>query len=150
MKIHFVLLLGISLFACHQKEITKTDNNKPISNASTGDETKAVVIDASMDVSSTGAMYTIDSMKITGNILSIMVNYSGGCKTHEWELISNGLFEKSLPPKVAVCLKHKNNGDACRELVTKELKFNIAKLKSPNSKTVIVKIGDKQIRYTQE
>ncbi len=150
MKIHFVLLLSISLFACHQKEITKKDNNKPISNASTGDETKAVVIDATFDISATGAMYTIDSMKITGNILSIMVNYSGGCKTHEWELISNGMYEKSLPPKVAVCLQHKNNGDACRELVTKELKFNIAKLKSPNSKTVIVKIGDKQIRYTQE
>jgi hypothetical protein len=87
---------------------------------------------------------------VNENILSVYVNYSGGCKPHVFDLVSNGMYSKSLPPQISVCLKHANNGDACRKLIMRELKFDISKLKYAGNKTVVVKLGDKEVNYTSQ
>ncbi|MGZ4061154.1 MAG: hypothetical protein ACXVPU_19135, partial [Bacteroidia bacterium] len=99
---------------------------------------------------STGSPYNVDSLAVNGDILSIFVNYGGGCKEHTFELVSDGMYSKSLPPQISVCLKHTNNSDNCRKLVMRELKFNISKLKYTGSKTVTIKLVDKQINYSSK
>lgn len=150
MKKIIVILLSVSLFSCHHKKMT--DSAKTETKATAPEEVKEIIpqvtVDATADMVNTGARYTVDSIALNSNMLSVFVKYSGGCKEHTWDLKSNGMYAKSLPPQISVCLTHTNNGDACRELIIKEIKFDIAKLKHPNNKTVVVKLGDKQVTYT--
>jgi len=94
-------------------------------------------------MTSTGAPYKVDSISIDGDILSVFVNYSGGCKEHTFDLVSNGMYAKSMPPQISVVLKHTNNGDNCRELVMKELKFDVSPLKYKGGNVTVIKLGDK-------
>jgi len=106
-----------------------------------------VIINPQTDLSSIGAGYIIDSVKLNKDILSIFVNYSGGCKEHIFELYSNGKYAKSLPAQMTLCLRHTNNDDNCRMLLLREYKFNIAQLKNSNYETIVLNIGDKTINY---
>jgi len=83
---------------------------------------------------------SIKSAKINGDILELLVNYSGGCEEHSFELVSNGFYMKSLPPKLAVKVLHNNNGDACRSLEEKTLSFNIKDLRYPGEGPLILLI----------
>lgn len=146
-------MLALSFAACHQKKMAETASVSPAATSAQAENKEVIedaVVETGADITATGAMYTVDSMTVKDNILSVFVKYSGGCKEHSWDLISNGMYAKSMPPQLTVCLKHTNNGDACRELIMKEIKFNIAKLKYASSKTTVIKIGDKQVRYTVE
>lgn len=151
-----IILLSVTLFlACHKKETSKTNTNSTATSKSTSENKntapiiKDAIVDPETDLMNTGAAYNIDSTKINGDILSLFINYSGGCNEHSFELYSNGMYAKSLPPQLSICLRHTNNDDACRELISQELKFNITKLRYPGKNTVILKLGDKQrITYT--
>jgi hypothetical protein len=149
MSKHLYILSIILFSACHHKEMAKTtDAVKTTNVANPVSATKEVTIDPSADMAATGAMYQNTGFEIKGDTLVLTVQYSGGCKEHNWELVSNGMYAKSLPPQISVCLKHTNNGDACRELKIQELKFNISKLKNPSGKTVVVKMGENSARYS--
>lgn len=127
--------------ACgHNPTITKLNNNDT-------SQIKMVIVDRNINMSDTGTAYTIDSVKINNDILSLFVNYSGGCKTHSFELLSNGAYAKSLPPQVSISLKHIGNDDACRQLITQELKFNVSKLKYQGQNTVILNLRNKARIY---
>jgi len=148
-----VLLPAVFIFSCHKKQMVVSaekpaaTTSAPMDNKATG-TVKNVTVDAQADMMNTGASYSIDSLGINGDILSVFVNYSGGCKDHSFELLSNGMYAKSLPPQIAVCLKHINNDDACRKLVMEELKFNVSAIKYKGSNgTTIIKLGDKQVTY---
>lgn len=156
MQKHFtlIILLSVALFlSCHKKEISTTTNKasskSTLVNNNNTPIIKDAIVDPSADLTNTGAAYTIDSLKINGDILSLFINYSGGCNEHTFELFSNGMYAKSLPPQLSVCLRHTNNGEACRELINQELKFNVTKFRYPGKNTVVLKLGDKQrITYT--
>ena len=144
MKKHHLIIIGIAItsFISCQKKIAKNSDSTTKTNT-----IKNVIIDTQTDISNTGANYAIDSLKINGDVLSVFVNYSGGCKTHSFDLVSNGMYAKSLPPQLTLCLRHTANDDNCRKLVMEELKFNIAKAQSPGSKKLLIKLGDKQVMY---
>ena len=153
---HFTIsiLLSATLFlACHKKETNKTTTIATLKSSSESKNIapiiKDAIVDPETDLMNTGAAYTVDSLRINGDILSIFINYSGGCSEHSFDLYSNGMYAKSLPPQLSLCLRHTNNDDACRELISQELKFNIIKLRYPGKNTVVLKIGDKQrVTYT--
>ena len=142
-----IIVLSIFLGACHKKAMDQTA--KPDA-TDVSESVKSIVVDAQADMMAIGDVYQVDSLTVNENILSVFVNYSGGCKPHVFDLVSNGMYSKSLPPQIAVCLKHANNGDACRKLVMRELKFDISKLKYSGNKTVVVKLGDKEVNYTSK
>lgn len=132
----FILIL---VTACHNKSMTQSADTTP--------KTNEVKIDPATDMSATGAAYRLDSLSLNGDVLSVFVNYSGGCKEHTFELISNGMYAKSMPPQISLCLKHTNNEDMCKKLVVQELKFNISKIKYERSKSLVVRLGDKGLNY---
>lgn len=141
------IISALLFYSCHKKQITQATNEKTGVNQAEIPEIKNAVVNAEADMTNTGAMYTVDSMKIDNDVLSVFVNYSGGCKDHSFDLYSNGMYAKSLPPQLSLCLKHTNNGDACRKLIMKELKFNVSNLKYAGKNTVILKLGDKRVTY---
>ena len=147
------LAVSLTLFvSCHKKELSGSAASPAASSAATdkgSQGVKSVTVDSQTDMSNTGASYTVDSLAIKGNILSVFVNYSGGCQEHSFELLSDGLIAKSMPPQVTVCLRHNNNGDACRKLVMQELKFDVSAVKYKSGDgTTVIKLGDKRITCT--
>lgn len=144
-----IILFIVLISACHKKTLVRSSkkNNTTVSAVNDVSKIKDVIIDPLTNMNDTGASYIIDSVKVNNDIISIFVNYSGGCQTHSFDLHSNGAYGKSLPPQVSVCLKHISNNDGCRQLISEELKFNIAKLKYQGQKTVIIQVGNKQRVY---
>ncbi len=148
---HFIVTVFISvtlLVACHKKNISQStsDTSKTVKQQAKI-EIKNAIVDPQVDMANKGAAYTIDSISIAGDILSVFINYTGGCKEHSFDLYSNKMYGKSLPPQLSLCLRHSDEGDACRELIMKELKFNVSNLKYPGKTTLILKIGDKRATY---
>ncbi|MBK7129669.1 MAG: hypothetical protein IPM74_05800 [Crocinitomicaceae bacterium] len=80
------------------------------------------------DAYAESADFSIMAVSIEGNVMSISVEYSGGCEKHSWELVGSESIQKSLPPKRGVRLIHQNNGDSCRSIVEENLKFDISVL----------------------
>jgi hypothetical protein len=144
-----VFIVCIVLFsACHHKDLTSTTGaSKTHATTINAGGIKEVVIDATLNIYAIGAYYKMDSMEINNDTLSVFVAYSGGCKEHDWSLFTNGVYNKVHPPEITICLKHNNNGDACRQIIKKELKFNIAKLKYRRKKTVVVILGGNEVDY---
>lgn len=113
------LILAVGLAACgSSKDATSTEQK---------DIPKAELVD---DFSSyrDNAAVNIQSILIKGNLMTIHVNYSGGCEKHEFKLLGSKMLEKTMPPKRGVTLYHDNKGDSCRELVDEILVFDITAL----------------------
>jgi NigD-like C-terminal beta sandwich domain len=91
-----------------------------------------------------GDAFNIGEMKIIGDSLYVNVEYSGGCKTHDFKMITHGNFLKSLPPKLPLFLEHKANEDNCRALKTEQLAFDLKPLRNPQTKKVKVFVNDQQ------
>jgi hypothetical protein len=150
-KLLFIISI-VLVTACHHKELSNASNTSK-TNATTTVPTnppngiKEVVVDANAKMYDTGTNYKVDSLEINNDTLSVFVAYSGGCKEHSWELVTNGMYEKTRPPEITVCLKHISNGDACRQIIRNEVKFNITKLKYSKRKEVVVILGKYEVNY---
>jgi hypothetical protein len=64
-----------------------------------------------------GSQYAIESVKRVNNTLKINVNYSGGCKEHNFDIVWDGVVNLAYPGKVNLIVKHNSNGDSCKGLV---------------------------------
>lgn len=135
MKLFSILAISTLLFACNNtKEVLDID---PI-------DVKMAQIG---DVTQESAQITVTAVKLEGNILSLDVDYSGGCEDHSFELIGSAAIMKSLPPKRAVKLVHDSNGDTCREMISETIKFDIRSLavtETSGSEIVLMLDGYKQ------
>ena len=143
-----VFALSLLFAACHKKAMSASGASSSANKASskTTSEIKNVIVDPKLDIMNIGgATVNVDSLAISGDILSVFVNYSGGCKEHSFDLYSNAMYAKSLPPKLKLFIKHSNNEDGCRELVNAELKFNIVATKS--GKSLSIQVANKFIKY---
>lgn len=72
-----------------------------------------------------GDGYELVEAKIEDNLLILTVSYSGGCEPHEFALWALRPFEKSLPPRHQLFLRHRANGDLCEAYITRELRFDL-------------------------
>lgn len=94
--------------------------------------------------------FTLLESNVNGDILSLLVQYGGGCEQHEWEVFTTGAYAKSLPPQITLSIEHNANNDKCRALITDTLEFSLEKIKYPGTSELIVKfrgIKDKSVRY---
>jgi hypothetical protein len=98
-----------------------------------------------------GDPFTINQVEVKGDSIYVTVQYSGGCQNHEFKMISNGNFLKSLPPQLPLYLEHKANGDNCRALKIETLVFDIQPLRSTQTKKVKIFVNDdkeKMVEYS--
>ena len=83
--------------------------------------------------------FSIDSAFISGDTLHAIVQYSGGCGTHTFDIETTGALLKSLPPKQPIRIVHRSDNDPCRALIIEEIKFNIKEFNgSPRGTTVLM------------
>lgn len=97
---------------------------------------------------------TINNARIEGNLMYLVVEYSGGCEEHEFELIGSYAVAKSLPPQRGIQLQHNANGDNCRALITDTLIANIEVLAAAQTKGSEIFLNlegyGKQLKYIYE
>ncbi len=105
-------------------------------------EIQQVVIDNTYKGEDTGPVFNIDNIRVNGDQLNITVNYSGGCETHHFQLISNRGYMKTHPPKLRLYLKHGPHTDSCRELVKKDLVYDIKAIQYPASSELMLSVND--------
>lgn len=67
---------------------------------------------------------------IENNTLTLTVSYSGGCKTHDFTLVTDGSFMESDPVQLAVILTHDANDDPCEAYLTGPYVFDLASIRT--------------------
>ncbi len=117
-----VLLTGIS---CKSNKKSSSSNN--IYN----NQTKGipVIIDSSFSADNKNLRMNILNMQLNKDILTLEINYSGGCKEHSFNLYTSG---KAKNNNLQLFLVDMQNEDFCKMLLTDTLQFNLSNLKSLN------------------
>ena len=109
-----------------------------------------VIVDPSYDRTQAVDPFNVEKMYMTDSILNIEINYSGGCKEHDFALYSDGNYSKSLPPQMTLHLAHDNHDDHCRSIEKKTLSFNIDAIKYKKHGELILRLNrtKETVRFT--
>lgn len=118
-----------------------TDNKKPESEKGT---IPTIRVDKNAQFEQKTAPFNMETINIIGDTLVLEITYSGGCKTHQFELVTSLGYQKSSPPKLPVVLLHHSGGEACREKIKETLRFNISELKYPGENSVVLILPQKK------
>lgn len=86
--------------------------------------------------------FSFGSVLVQGDSLLIAVQYSGGCKEHEWNLYTTGTYSKTYPPKLELHLHHNSNEDYCKAMIRETLIFDLKKIRYEGSKAVELQLYD--------
>ena len=73
--------------------------------------------------------FTLNAAAVTGNILTISVSYSGGCRNHVFVLTAADSFLESSPVQLPMVLTHDANEDPCEAYPTRQLRFDLAPIR---------------------
>lgn len=70
--------------------------------------------------------YSIDTLQLDGDILTLTAGYSGGCADHDFVLcMSPAAFLESYPVQANLYLRHDSHGDMCEALISEVLEFDL-------------------------
>ncbi len=138
------VLLGSTLTAC-----SVLDNQSSGSSNTTTASAKVLIIDQNT------AKYPMDAVMIRdasviGDSLTMLVAFSGGCKAHDFKVITNGAMMKSMPPQINVLLSHDAHGDMCEALLTQDVTVSLEPLKQQaQSGGIVIHLAgfDKSLMY---
>ena len=115
--------LALATSACDVAQITSADSADvvPVREGDTGwPDADWTLLDASLD----------------GDILTVRLQYPGGCAIHEFDLLAVGgwidLPDAGPTPTVAMELRiaHDDHGDRCEALLTEVLRFDLSPLRA--------------------
>ena len=73
---------------------------------------------------------TIVSAVVKGDTLELWANYGGGCRAQSFLLLSDAAWMESYPVQVGVRLSRDAQGDNCKALLSRMLRFDLAPLKA--------------------
>jgi hypothetical protein len=70
--------------------------------------------------------FDLCGLDVIGDSVEICIDYSGGCKVHSFQLyMSPSGFTLSNPGQADLYLRHDANGDACRRLINRQIRFDL-------------------------
>ncbi len=72
---------------------------------------------------------TLRESSLDGPILSLEVEYGGGCEPHDHDLVAWGGWLESFPVQVNVLLTHDAHADPCDALLRRTLPFDLTRLR---------------------
>ena len=74
--------------------------------------------------------FTLLDASISGDILSLTVQYGGGCADHEFSLVGPLTIAEGDPTPIPIFLQHRANGDMCEALLTETITFDLTPLRN--------------------
>jgi hypothetical protein len=72
--------------------------------------------------------YIIKSVQLFENEIQINISYTGGCKTHDFQLVVNRNSFSKLTKDINLNLSHNDNDDRCKRIVNEKLAFDLSPL----------------------
>lgn len=84
--------------------------------------------------------FELINAEVSGDSLTVTVQYSGGSAEHEFTLEPQGAATKSLPRQQMFALHHDAHGDLARALITEERKFPLATWQDPRNTVVHIRL----------
>ena len=99
--------------------------------------------------------WTFVAHRVEGDTLALEVQYGGGCREHRFALLIDPAFMESHPVQVSARLAHDADGDLCRALLTRTLRYDLTPLREhftasygPGRGAVVIGLGGRRITYT--
>ena len=117
------------------KSTKEAENTKSTTN--TQQIIKNIIIDKNFDLINYKKEFTVLNASISDSTLSITFTYKG-CNDDDLDLIFNGNYLKSLPPKASLYLNKKSIGKDCGKQVKKTLLFNISPVQFHGERTLVI------------
>lgn len=77
---------------------------------------------------SEGDTFEFKSINRNGDILEVEITYSGGCETHSFEVIWDGIIYTDDPCHANLIIVHDAHGDSCEAAITKTLYIDLKEL----------------------
>ncbi|MEN9639145.1 MAG: hypothetical protein RLZZ262_1013 [Bacteroidota bacterium] len=144
-RISVLLVSSLALMLCHcksKKEAAVPTTNTEKREVIKGDPKRTLDIDNSYVWPGSTDPFKVLSAQISDqDSLIVEVEYGGGCKDHEFRLVTNGNLKKSMPAQGTLYLEHESNDDMCRALIRQKLAFFIGNL-AKNGETIIIQLND--------
>jgi len=136
MRSNALILILLAMASCKNNgngsspSAKKMEKNTPV--------VKEILVDAARKPQKPD--FQVLEMKADGDVLTVVVRYSGGCETHNFNAYFNGGWLKSNPPQALLELEHLDpNNDHCRALVKDTVRFDLRPLQYSGSSEVVVK-----------
>ena len=74
--------------------------------------------------------FRLNSAAVNDDVLTLVVDYSGGCRDHEFTLTAPRSFQESAGSvQLAITLIHDANGDRCEANPTEQLRFDLSPIR---------------------
>ena len=67
---------------------------------------------------------------INADVLMLNVSYGGGCETHDFTLVTSGVFLGADPVELQAVIAHNANRDTCEAYLTETYYFDVSPLKA--------------------
>ncbi|OFY35732.1 MAG: hypothetical protein A2W91_15690 [Bacteroidetes bacterium GWF2_38_335] len=147
-----VSILAILSGCCSKKETVsekKSSTSDEKKSMTQSFEKKPVVVNKEFNGISDSVDYKILNASIVGNELKMKVAYTGGTGTHDFDLVFNGMYMKSLPLKITLYLVHKKENEAGKMEIESDLVFDLSPIQR-NSQEIIINLFsfNEKINYT--
>lgn len=92
--------------------------------------------------------------QVVGDTLSLDVQYGGGCREHRFALLVDPAFMESDPVQLSARLAHDADGDPCRALLRRTLRFDLSRVREQYTAsygtgggTVVIGLAGRPISY---
>ena len=86
---------------------------------------EAILPRFAMDMDVASDAFDVQEARIEGDVLTVVVGYSGGCEAHQFALLASLAATRSIPPQHRLKLLHQGNGDGCEAYLTSALRFDL-------------------------
>ncbi len=110
----FFMLLLVS---CNEEELPSESQNNEISLAAARG-TNFVIENSDP--------FKLLKVEVVEEQVEVTVQYAGGCKQHNFEMVWPEIMTDVFPPDFEVVLNHDSNDDMCEALITRILSFGIS------------------------
>lgn len=144
-----IMALGVS---CGNKKKKKQEQNKvELGQKYTTDKGSTVyVLLADMNDKINSDPFTLIDAHIDDlNKLHLTVEYSGGCKPHEFKILGSKAILKSFPAQRPVMIQHTANNDECRSIIREEIIVEISEFaySKEHGSEIILLIDGQRLSY---
>jgi hypothetical protein len=134
MKLRIFLILFVPTLLLYSCVSTKDTNNSKSFNDLTK---KYVIVDKNFDMMTLKKDYVINEASLKDSVVSIKIKYTG-CTDDDWDMVFNGNYLKTFPPKASLVLVKKSGIQNCEKKMEKELNFILSPVKDPSTKTLVI------------
>ena len=118
----YYIILSMLIISC-------STSNKIISK--TQDKRQSLIVQQNYKPAKDNTPFKILDVDLKKNLLTIYLEYTGGCSKHLFKLYTDKIYKSTDPPKIDLFLEHNPNGDLCKSLIMDTMIYDITNAKFP-------------------